>query len=376
MSRGASPAAIPGRLAAHGIPPQRSSMPDTTNDPFPTIEEMVAEIRSAPAIYQPSAFWEELCATNLSMLRDHGLDNFKLSLAQNYYNWMVVSRHDPQFRRVMSLWQSHPGPAPLLTRLGRMGSLWTMASSAAFRFGWRERQVYRLFVGLLWDHMLSLDTTGLGKLLEEPLVGNPIPLTRFGRRISQDLANSIIECNTMLGLDPGRPPGVVAELGAGYGRLAHVFLSAPGTRRYCIVDIPPALMVSQWYLGKVLPGRRVFPFRRFTDLSEVWDEYQDSEVAFLTPNQLELFPDGHFDLMLSISTFPEMRREQADHYFALFARLSRSLVFIKQWISWTNPKDHSHFTSDSYRLPPEWSCILDAGDPTMPMFFNKAWKRG
>jgi putative sugar O-methyltransferase len=344
-------------------------------DPLQPMADMVSEVRSAPPIYRPSAFWEELCATNLAMLRDHGLERFKLSLAQNYFNWLVTSPRDRQFLRVLQLWLSHPGLAPWTVCMGDIDGLWTTLSADAFTFRWRQRQVYRLFVGLLWEHMLSIDASGLGSELEEPTTGHPIPLTRRGRRISQDLANSIIEYNTVLRINQGRAPAVIAELGAGYGRLAHVFLSRPGTKRYCIVDIPPALMVSQWYLGQILPARRIFRFRHFDRAEQVWAEYLDSEIAFLTPNQLELFPERHFDLMLSISTFPEMRAEQVDHYFQLFSRLAGSHIFIKQWINWLNPKDLSHVVNESYRLPPGWACTLDERDPTMPLFFNKAWTR-
>ena len=339
------------------------------------ISAMMAEVRLAPPIYQPSAFWEELCATNVAMIRQHGLENFKLSLAQNYYNWLVTSPRDRQFLRVLRLWLSHPRLSPWTTRMGDISRLWTTLSNDAFTFRWRQRHVYRLFVGLLWDHMLSVDATGLGRSMEEPLVGNPIPLHRGGRRISQDLANSIIECNTARRIRKGAPLGTVAELGAGYGRLAHVFLSLPETRRYCIFDIPPALMVSQSYLSQVLPGKRVFAFRHFDDFSEVQDEYDRSDIAFFTPNQLALLPERHFDFTLSISTFPEMRLEQVEHYFQLVSRHTASHIFIKQWISWKNPKDLSHVTSDSYRLPPEWETTLDERDPTMPLFFNKAWAR-
>jgi putative sugar O-methyltransferase len=338
---------------------------------------MVNEINSAAPIYRPSKFWEDLCATNMRMLREQGLENFKLSLAQNYYNWLVTSPRDPQFLRVLNLWLRHPSLLPLNTHIGEMDGLWTTLSEEIFKFKWRQRHIYRLYVGLLWHYMLSIDVTGLGEKLEEPTVGNPIPLRQGGKRISQDLANSIIEYNTIVNACARKESGFssVAELGAGYGRLAHVFLSHGNTKRYCIFDIPPALQVSQWYLRKIFPERRMFTFRHFEKLEDVWDEFQASQVAFLTPNQLDLFPDGFFDLVLSISTFPEMRVEQINHFFKLFSRVSGGNIFIKQWINWYNAKDDNRITRDNYHLSPEWKTILDQIDPTMPSFFNKAWTR-
>jgi len=342
---------------------------------FGDLDDMVAELNAASAVYRPSAFWEELCATNVAMIRAHGVKNFKLSLAQNYFNWLVTSPRDRQLLRVLRLWLSHPHLSPWMTRLGDVSNVWTTTSEKAFEFTWRQRQVYRIFVGMLWNHMLSIDRTGLGSTLEEPLIGNPIPVTYRGRRISQDLANSIIEYNTLLTVRAGKPLRNVAELGAGYGRVAHVLLSGVEQCRYCVFDIPPSLMVSQWYLQKILPDKKVFRFRHFERISDVWEEFERSAVAFFTPNQLEQFPEGFFDLILSISTFPEMRSDQVDHYFQLFSRVGGGHIFIKQWKNWKNPIDGSHVTSDSYRLPPPWRCTFDRPDPTLPYFFNKAWSR-
>ena len=43
----------------------------------------------------------------------------------------------------------------------------------------------------------------------------------------------------------------VIELGAGHGRVANVILHAVANVQVVIVDIPPALYVSQWYLSNL-----------------------------------------------------------------------------------------------------------------------------
>jgi putative sugar O-methyltransferase len=166
----------------------------------------------------------------------------------------------------------------------------------------------------------------------------------------------------------------VAELGAGYGRLAHVFVAA---RRltYCVFDIPPALAVAQWYLRELLGADRVVPFRSDADAGSI-DALRPGQVAFFTPDQLELFPDGWFHLTQTISTLPEMPERQATHYLHLLAAKSSGEVFLKQWRRWRNEADGVEYAEDrSYALPAPWRLVARRVDPVQPLFFNRRWRR-
>ena len=41
--------------------------------------------------------------------------------------------------------------------------------------------------------------------------------------------------------------------------------------KYTIIDIPPALFISQWYLSNSFEDKKVFKFRDFDD----WDSVKD-----------------------------------------------------------------------------------------------------
>jgi putative sugar O-methyltransferase len=227
-----------------------------------------------------------------------------------------------------------------------------------------------------WENAAREDHLGLRARLEEPVLGSPIEILCEGRRISQDLTNSIRECNAVdrncAAMTVGSPS--VAELGAGYGRLASVFLA--GTKaRYFVFDIPPALYVSQWYLTRVFPERRAFTFRHFESFGEVRGELERCDVAFLTPNQLQLFPDGYFDVFLSISTLPEMSLEQVSNYLATMAKLARRGIYLKQWRETLNDRDGYRFSYTSLVLPQPWVLCLDRPDAVQPLFQERAWKR-
>ena len=105
------------------------------------------------------------------------------------------------------------------------------------------------------------------------------------------------------------------------------------------------------------------------------DEIDRASVALFTANQIRKFPDDYFDVMVSISTLPEMRQDQVDLYLAEFQRLSLGHIFLKQFKAWKNPSDGTDLTIDSYRLHPDWQLVVDRSDPVIPCFFNRVWRK-
>src|SRR5215207_2292324 len=306
------------------------------------IEAMRSHVAGAPDVYRPGAFWRDLLEQNLEMLRSDGIRNFKRTVNTNYYNWLVISWTDPQMRAALRHWLERPSLAPLLARMEPAAGVRMRVADHAFHFSAKAGRRYRPFVAAAWEQARSEDRLRLTERLAEPEIGNPVRVWSRGRMVSQDLANSIVECNYAARSGLVRDGARVAELGAGYGRLAHVF-SAAAPVVYCIFDIPPALAIAQWYLGELLGGDRVVPFRPDFDGDAV-TVLRPGTVGFFTPDQLELFPDGWFDVTQTISTLPEMPDPQARHFVALLAAKSSGELFLKQWRRWRNQADGVDFT--------------------------------
>src|SRR3954471_8093495 len=72
------------------------------------IEATRAHVAAGPEIYRPGAFWSDLLETNLQMLRSDGIENFKRTVSNNYFNWMVLVPWDPQFKAAAVRWLRHP----------------------------------------------------------------------------------------------------------------------------------------------------------------------------------------------------------------------------------------------------------------------------
>ncbi|MHB8235822.1 MAG: hypothetical protein ACYDHT_14320, partial [Solirubrobacteraceae bacterium] len=129
------------------------------------------------------------------------------------------------------------------------------------------------------------------------------------------------------------------------------------------------------YLTAVLGPDRVVVYAPGDDFEAVEQRLQPGTVAFFTPNQLEMFPDGWFDCTQTISTLPEMPAKQAEHYLALMSAKSRRALFLKQWKSWHNAADDVELTEQHYALPAPWRLQLRRTDPIQPAFFNQLWLR-
>ena len=166
----------------------------------------------------------------------------------------------------------------------------------------------------------------------------------------------------------------VAELGAGYGRLAYVFLKSEMCKQYVIADIPPALYVSQRYLRVVFPELRFFRFRPFEDFSEVADEFESSKVCFLTPDQLEHLPAKYFDLFITISSLQEMKMELVSLYISLIDRLTGGYCYVKQWREWHNPVDDLTVGYRDYPIPLSWRRIFARRHAVQSGMFEALWE--
>lgn len=354
-----------------------------------TIDAMAAELQAAPDIYLPSQFWNMLSSVNDMLLGWGGIENFKKSINQNYHNFVPTSLDDPKIATLAATLPGFDGEAAYqLTDPDDDPQLWTSwtENSKIFKTaacpGGRAAgmAIYRRFLALMHSIALAEDRYGTLARAEEPLLGNPIRVTHGGRLVSQDLVNSARERDFLveaLGAEgaPADRRWTVGELGAGYGRLGHMLLSTTPCR-YLVFDIPPALCVSQWYLGLMFPERRIFRFRHFDDFAEVREELAAADLAFLTPNQLALLPDDYLDGMATISSLHEMRPEQIGHFLGLMGRKARYALLLKQQYHYVNPFDGLVIERDAYAAPEGWGIRREVKDACNPEFFMLALGRG
>ncbi len=374
---------VVGKIARHyDTPGTLLVAPGDGKAEAPTISEFYAlfdavnnELTSVPEV-MPSNFWVSHAKQHVEMLVRFGMLNFKRTVAHNYYNWLTLSSSDNQIRRLLELWPVHGSSEALADEMedlslpGNLNALANFQNPDAQRF-------YKLGVSLLWDYTLHTDNHGLLRKIAEPVTGNPLRITRRGRLLSQDLAHSVRERNlildtTELSADSSKPI-MIAELGAGHGRLAHMFAMSTNCK-YLIFDITPALLVSQWYIKSLFPDEKIFAFRHFDRYEEIEEELSECKFAFFASSQLEKLPENYFDIFINVCSLMEMRIDTINYFFREIERVTRGFFYTKQWLMQNNREDNIVITKDDYPVPQNWTCRMEGIDPINQRLFEQVWK--
>jgi putative sugar O-methyltransferase len=345
-----------GAAGATRYAPADENVPYAIERPVPPqLERMLRALAEAPAVYRPSRFWESLGRRHLAYLGPAGeIGEFKRTLNTSYFQFGGVG-----LRRALPVliadWLRHPDLSVLTARAEAPWPRWLATALALYANAVRARP---------FGHLLDR--------IAEPQLGRPIVVRYGGRALTEDLCHSVEEFGSIMSsLPAGMRLSRALELGAGYGRLAYVFAMARPDIQYHVVDIPPALYVSQRYLTTVLPNVPAFTFRTFTSYADVAEQMARAKIVFLEPQQLELLPDGYADLILTVSTLHEMRTDQVSHYLTLANRLCSGAFYSKQWRRFYNHLDEVTATRETYPIPAHWTKVFDRS-PIVPRSFFEA----
>lgn len=240
---------------------------------------------------------------------------------------------------------------------------------------WKESIAYNYLTILLWSYV-SLTFPSISDRLEEPKQGNPPEVFYKGKLVSEDLASSIIEYDSIVGQCGSlfERPITIMELGGGYGRTAYVFLTLNQNMRYILVDIPPSLWICQKYLSSIFTSKAIFQFRHFESYEEIRDEYEQSDLIFMTPNQLELIPTKSVDLFINISSLHEMRLNQVSYYLKEIDRLSKGFFYFKQWKKSVIPFENTVISESYYPIPEGWTEVFRRNCLYPPLFFEALYR--
>ncbi|MEW6323947.1 MAG: hypothetical protein AB1515_01015, partial [Nitrospirota bacterium] len=139
-------------------------------------------------LYGAAEFWKRLGDQHKEFIRQHGFGKFKRTINFHYHQWLVPSLRDSKIKSLLLDLLKH-GRVPYGVLLVRMDA------RAIPRIENFHPIAYTVFMGLLWQYALMTDRLRCLDDREEPLLGEPLPVTYRGRRISQDLATSAIELN-------------------------------------------------------------------------------------------------------------------------------------------------------------------------------------
>jgi len=276
---------------------------------------MIDYIVGSASLKTLSPYWLFLARRNIKQLVMGGIYNFKQTIARDYFvivSWKRREYYENLFKNIK------PNDLVALPNILKEHEYFSHDTAVS----------YNIFTSLLLNYVRSLPSANRYLLLEEPMVGCPAVILNDDKFVSSDLLNSIIDFNSIFSEISEENIHCVLEVGAGYGRNAFCNISLlPELKQYIVVDIPPALYLSQTYLSEVFPDKKVFKFRSFGAFEEIEKEFIESNLVFLMPEQLSLLPKDYADLILAIDCLHEMDKEQVVKYFNEFDRVGKQLYF-------------------------------------------------
>lgn len=299
---------------------------------FTALQIMKTDQATAPSVYRPSQFWEQLLSRYPStraefrvLLADFGTWPEATSLEHGYilprFNQSLVLRRyaeDILFSRQMNLWRRlHPTELTSDLSYPRFGN---QAGST----------IDGSFVGLA-----SFDNHDYTSRLY-PL------LSHFDRPF-------------------------IGELGAGYGRLAYFLLRRFPRFAYVDFDLPEVLVCAAYYLMCSFSSARVFVYGdgQFTPAV-----IENHDLIFLPPWEIVKLADLSVDLFLNKNSLGEMPRETAQHHVSQIARASHRFFHLNHERS-PQTGNGNGLPANEYEMPgfsltwkdrDPWNLLYQGGD--------------
>lgn len=274
--------------------------------------------QDAPALYRPSSMWRAHLDdgfSNMLEARERGsLDTFAFFLA-NFGAWKTDLG-------IESTWlvQQHASTAVLRRKLTRE-TFWPQFQ--AWRNYWSdERPLSRLSYPRFGNQAGAVLSSG--EFIGPGSFWNDI----YGSMLGEMVA----------GLD--RP--LIAELGAGYGKLAYFTLRDIERFTYVDVDLPEVLSTAAFYLMKAFPDRRTLLFGEEKYSRSSHDQF---DLIFMPPWVIEDMGSASADLFLNKNSLGEISNASANNYVAHIVRATRGLFF-----HMNHERDRNYFDDGSTSL--------------------------
>jgi putative sugar O-methyltransferase len=302
------------------------------------LDVMLADMRTAPAVYRPTHFWQSGLDAIVADLRKRGVDSFRSHPSAHYY-YVPLFRGSTRAIRAADRILSVTGPAALRDKLMN-------APLAEFSFAVVD----------------SLDPGGEPRLdIDESTWGRPVEQFVFeGRRHSRSLLNYQRGLVALKRALPDLRLRRVVEIGGGFGTLGEILAATPGIT-YVDVDIPPLAFVAGRYLQAAVGRDRVLDYARTRDLERI--DIADIDLAVLCAWQLPRL-HGEVDLFVNFISFQEMEPEVVENYVSQVKRLAPRAVLLRNSVTGkqvargsgvgvrqpTTRADYLRFFGDDYEL--------------------------
>jgi len=296
-----------------------------------TFEIMIHDMEKVDGLYKPSLFWKDIYKHFIRLMYTEGIQNFK------------VQRYNRCFA---GFYPTDP-------------------------------IIYKCLLWSYYNNLKQKDSLNLLNSLEEPEFGGGGDVYLIeDKKITLDLLQSIDEFYRIYSyFDQIKNKNlVVAELGAGYGRLAYIFLKALKNVTYVIVDLPGGLIFSEYYLSNLFPDKKIMSYESSKKYQMFNREImQEFNIVFLGPWQLQQIASKSIDIFSNIYSFQEMKLEHIQNYFSLIDKKCNGIFYTKQSINIKNQWDGID-ANFPYPIKKNWKELYFNKSPLMQHVFEAVYK--
>ncbi len=246
--------------------------------------------------------------------------NLDLRITENQRHWMAVTPAIPT--RLMSVLQRASNF--VADYVNKFASLQ------------KRREDLAPSINLLKNDRSSFLPYGMWSGCPDPLMVAPISKVLYAwprKTILLARAADIIQHF----LTPSHSNCKVLEIGSGSAILAGLMMHELGSR-HVLVDLPEQAIMGFALLSEFFPDKRIILPHELSDTGKLFD---DVDVAFITPEQLNLLEQEKFDVAININSFQEMSSASISEYFGVIRRHLKpeGIFFCRNRVSKQNPDD-------------------------------------
>jgi hypothetical protein len=259
---------------------------------------MKEDQREAAAVYRPSSMWQEL------------LDRAYAPLSEGFNGDLSIAHN---FLANFGCWRTRHGiESTDMIQANMKSEIRRRYMKNAFYL--RQLKFWRWFYnGRKSPQRLSYPTHGNQSGAYLHLGGEDIfvgPGSFFNEIYGSLLAELLRNLN--------RP--VVADLGAGYGKLAYFLLRDHADSCFLDFDLPETLCVAAYYLMKTWPEKRVLLYGEAPYAPDAHEKY---DLILMPSFEIEKLPEGSVDLFVNKNSLGEMTAAAGRNYVGHIARAAR-----------------------------------------------------
>jgi putative sugar O-methyltransferase len=244
-----------------------------------------------------------------------------------------------------------------------------------------DPRLHRYVCWMYYKILEKRDPLGLLRSIKATCqAGNGYGYTLDDRVLSLDLLLSIDDFYSLYELNAGvaTEPVVVAELGAGWGRLGYVLCKANPRSTYVVFDLPEVLLISQTYLPTLLPDKLTCRYSEAREHGRLTPQILRSKnLWFFGAQHMERFEPGSVDTVVNIASFQEMPKDYVASYMQVFSRIARGgSCFLRQLKS---GRSHSHTYDeiegfDAYPIPSDWHQVFSRSSTLNDQFLEAGYR--